>query len=146
VTRGKLDTFDFSLTGAEHVGGIERKELGDFISWITSERERAERALMRMLGYQFRAIIVECSWQDIERGQWRSKVSVESVIGTVLGWQAMGVPILFPGSREAAQKCAAKMLFIVARRQWRLARALLGGCLEAERTAPKLMELERTGG
>jgi DNA excision repair protein ERCC-4 len=131
-TWGTLPTFDFAIKGAEHCGGIERKELGDLLSCMAGERERFERELTRMLAYPFRAVIVEATWQQLEHGGWRSKVSPESAIGSVLGWQAAGIPFLFPGNHEAAQKCAARMLFIVARRQWRLCRALAAGIVEAE--------------
>lgn len=132
VERGTLPTFDYALRDAQHIGGIERKEFGDFISCVTSERDRFERALTRMLAYPFRLVIVEASWLQLEAGDWRSKVSPNSVIGSVLGWQAMGIPFFFPGSRSAAEKYAAQTLYIVARRRYRELRSMLNSMPELE--------------
>jgi hypothetical protein len=46
------------------------------------------------------------------------------VIGALLGWQAMGLPVLLVGSHERAGRYAARLLYTTARRRWREARAL----------------------
>ena len=56
--------------------------------------------LQRLAAYETRAVIVECGWPDLERGDWRSKVLPQSAVGSVLGWIAAGIPFVLAGSRE----------------------------------------------
>jgi len=77
-----------------------------------------------------KALIVESSWNEIEAGEWRGKVKPASVIGSLLGWQAQGLPIVLAGNRDRAQTLAARMLYLVARRRWRESRELVAGVVE----------------
>ena len=130
MTTGTLTTSDYSIVGLEHCIAIERKSLGDLVACCGTERERFERELKRLLAYETRAVIVEACWDEIERGEWRSKISPASVIGSILGWQAMGVPFVLAGTRERAQDYCRRILYISARRRWREARALVAMVIE----------------
>ncbi len=114
-----LSTGDYSLIGHEKMVSIERKSLEDFLGCIGQSRERFERECTRLLDYPTRAIVVEASWADLERGEWRSKITPNAAMGSALGWIAMGIPIIFGGNRASCQKLVARLLFIAARRAHR---------------------------
>lgn len=115
---GTLQTGDYTLFGLESHIAIERKSLDDFVQCIGRDRDRFDREMDRIRAYPVRAVVVEASWSDLEAGAWRSQVKPNAAIGSALGWIAAGVPIIMAGSREAAERFAARMMFIVARRRW----------------------------
>ena len=122
---GTLATGDYSVVGLEAVVAIERKSLPDLIACVGQERERFEREVQRLLAYPTRAIVVEAAWCELERGEWRSKVTPAAATGSCLGWIAQGLPIVFAGTRPAAAKVVSRLLYIAAHRRWREARALV---------------------
>jgi DNA excision repair protein ERCC-4 len=119
VQRGTLETGDYSVLGLEHLIAIERKSLSDLVACCGVERERFERELRRMAGYETKCLVVEASWRDLEAGMWRSKLSPAAAVGSVLSWIAEGIPVIMAGSREAAAHHVARILYIAARRRWR---------------------------
>lgn len=124
---GTLATGDYSVKGLEHVVAVERKEIGDLISCVGCERERFDREVQRLLAYPVRALVVEATWQQIERGQWRSNVAPAAAVGSLLGWIAAGLPVIMTGTHERAGRYVSRMLYTAARRRWREARALAAG-------------------
>lgn len=124
IEPGTLSAGDYSVRGLEHLVAIERKSLPDLICCCGTERERFQRELQRLLAYSTRCVVVEASWADLEAGGWRSKLTPQSATGSVLSWIGQGVPFLFAGSREAAQRATSRMLFSAARRRWRELRSL----------------------
>jgi ERCC4-type nuclease len=143
---GTLAAGDYSIEHLEHRIAVERKSLPDFISCCGPERERFERELQRLLGYETRAVVVEASWADLERGDWRSKMQPAAVVASVASWVGWGIPIILAGNRASGQSATMKILYYAARRHWRIARGLAAGCLEAAGTAPALMGLENALG
>lgn len=125
--RGTLPTADYSIQGLEHVVAVERKSLNDLLGCIGQERERFERELVRLLAYPARALVVEASWEDIEKGGWRQRVEPRAAMGSLIGWLAQGVPIVMAGNREYAQKFIGRFMYIAARRRWREALILCDG-------------------
>jgi DNA excision repair protein ERCC-4 len=128
-TRGTLSTGDYSIQGLEHVIAIERKSLSDLLGCIGTERERFERELQRMLAYPTRAVVVESEWDIIEAGEWSSRVTPASAIGSILAWMTMGIPFIFAGTHERAGIVISRMLFIAARRRYRENRSLMANIL-----------------
>lgn len=116
---GTLTTGDYSVVGLEHEVAIERKSLEDLIGCIGSSRERFDREIQRLLAYGTRAIVVEATWGDLIGGGWRGQIKSSQATGTVLGWIAQGVPILFVGDHAEAGRAVSRILFIAARRRWR---------------------------
>lgn len=114
-----LETGDYSVKGLEHVIRIERKSESDLLSCVGGERERFEREIQRLLGFPSRALIVESSWTRVESGDWRSKVTSNAVIGSLLGWMALGLPIILADNHQHAALYARRLLFIVARRRYK---------------------------
>ncbi len=121
-----LDTGDYSLKGAEDLVRLERKTLPDLLNCVGQSRDRFQRELSRLKGYETRAVLVEASWEMILAGEWRNQLTPAQVAGSVLGWQAnMGIPFMFLGTREAAQDAARRMLFLVARRRYHELRTMV---------------------
>lgn len=63
--RGKLDAGDYSLLGAESSFACERKELGDLVSTIISDRARFIRELERARTFDFFAIVIEATLEEV---------------------------------------------------------------------------------
>lgn len=123
---GTLATGDYSIRGLEHVVAIERKSLSDMLSCVGTDRKRFDREVQRLLAYPVRALVIEATWADIEEGEWRSKVTPQAALGSILGWIASGLPVVMAGSHARAGKYVSRLLFIAARRRWRENQKLAG--------------------
>jgi hypothetical protein len=117
-----LATGDYSVKGLESFVCIERKSLEDLLGCIGGERERFERELDRMRGYEVKAVVCECCWGDLELGGWRSKITPKTAIGSVIGWIGWGIPFILAGGHQRGADIAARLLFTAARRKYREAR------------------------
>lgn len=116
--RCSLYSGDYSVEGLEKLVAIERKSLPDLMGCIGRDRDRFERELVRLRGIPTRAIVVESTWQDVEQGNYRSKVDPSAAIGSLMGWIAGGVPVVMAGNAERAGMFIARMLYITARRRY----------------------------
>ncbi len=125
TTPGTLTTGDYSVLGLEAVISIERKSESDMLSCIGTDRKRFDREVRRLLAYPVRALVIESTWARFETGDWRSRITPASVIGSLLGWSAMGLPIVMAQDHIRAGRYVSRMLYISARRRWREARALV---------------------
>ena len=92
ITR-KLDTGDYSAqVGAlslEKDIVIERKHnLDEICGNFTAERERFEREFLRAKAYGVKVVLIieNATWGDIFVGNYRSKVSPKSLLGSLLSW------------------------------------------------------------
>ncbi len=126
-TIGTLATGDYPVVGLEHVVSVERKSLPDFLSCVGTERQRFDREVQRLLAYPVRCLIIQSTWEAIERGEWRSRVTPAAALGSLLGWVAMGLPVIMAGDHERAGRYVSRLLFTSARRRWREGRALIKG-------------------
>ncbi len=123
--RGTLDTGDYSIKGLEHVVRIERKSFDDLLGVVGRDRTRFEREIDRLLAFPVRVLVIEATWLDIESGLWqRSKVTPQSVIGSLLAWQSMGLSIHCVGDHKRAGQHVARLLFQIAKRRYREFRSL----------------------
>ena len=125
MERGTLPTGDYSVRGLENVVAIERKSLVDLLGCIGGERERFDREVMRLVAYPTRCLVVESTWPIIEAANWKSKITANAAIGSLLGWIAAGLPVVMTGDRERAGRYVSRLLFTAARRRWREARSLI---------------------
>lgn len=125
MVRGTLPTGDYGILGLPHVAAIERKSVPDLIGCIAGGRDRFEREIQRLLAYETRAIVVEGSWSTIELKQYRGDVHPNAAMGSIMGWIARGIPILFCGDRERAERFTARLLFVAARRRWEEAQVFI---------------------
>jgi len=129
---GGLTTGDYSLKGLEMEVAVERKSLSDLIGCVGVERARFDREVKRLLAYPVRALVVEATWQDVEVGGWRSKVTPAAALGSMLGWIAAGLPVVMAEDHQRAGRYVSRLLYISARRRWRELRALASLAGEAD--------------
>ena len=132
LERGTLDTGDYALASCPDICRIERKSLADLVGCVGSDRRRFEREVQRLLAYPVRILVVEATWGQIESHesecpQWFGKVTKESVIGSLLGWQAAGLSVHMAGDHEQAGRHAARILYTIAKRRYRELRSIVGG-------------------
>lgn len=121
-----LPTGDYTLKGLESIVAIERKSLDDLLGCVGRERERFDREVQRLLAYPVRVLVIESTWGEIDLGQWRSKITPEQVIGSLLAWEAMGLSVHLAGDHRRAGKHVARLLYQVAKKRYRELRALVG--------------------
>jgi len=120
-----LPTGDYSLEGLADLVVIERKSLGDLLGVIGADRERFEKEMQRMMGFRHRVVVIEASWQELEAGDYRSKVAPAAACGTIAAWTGrFQVGFHFAGNRESAEKFAIRFLVNAARHELKRLAAL----------------------
>lgn len=119
-----MATADYTVKGLEHVIAVERKSLQDYIGCVGYGRERFEREMHRILAFPNRLMVIEGTLSQLQLRQYRGNIEPNAAIGSLLGWMARGIPILFAGSHEEAGRMVARFLFIAARRRWDEAQGL----------------------
>jgi ERCC4-type nuclease len=127
TVKGTLATGDYSVLGLEHVVCVERKSLPDLVQCVGRERDRFERCIQRMRGYEVACLVVEAPWAAIETQQYRAQVAPEAVIGSLYSWMARGITVVMAGDRPRAAKAVSRILFAAARERWRQLAALGAG-------------------
>lgn len=108
VEPATLTTGDYSVKGLEQTEiCVERKSLDDLLMCVGRERERFERELLRMRAFPAKMVVVEATWDQLDMGLWRSKISPAQVQGSVIRWMTLGIPFFFAtGPHEAARVVA----------------------------------------
>ena len=115
TVRACLPSGDYSVQGLEAGIAIERKSLADFVGSVTVGRERFWRELERLRPLRVRAVVVEASLAQIERGAYRSTVSPRAIFATVLAISVdFQIPVILAGNRASAEAATLWML----RRAW----------------------------
>ena len=93
------------IAGFEDIVAIDRKSLPDFISCLTTGRERFMREMERLRGFQSAVIVVESPFSDLASGRYRSKldskIAVQSVISIMQNYR---MPFFFAETRKEAEK------------------------------------------
>ncbi len=130
TTTAGLTTGDYSVVGLEHIVAVERKSLPDLIGCVGRERERFDREVARLLAFPSRLLIVEATYRQLEEGEWRGKITPRMVLGSLAGWEALGLPVALVGDHRRAGEYTSRFLFLVARRRWRENRALATSVME----------------
>jgi ERCC4-type nuclease len=93
---GSLYSGDYSVLGLEHKFAIERKSIADLVGSITSGRERFERELHRLRGFDFKRLLIVGSEDDIKSHNYRSKASPNSVLGSLYTFEVRyGIPVIW---------------------------------------------------
>lgn len=127
-----LVTGDYSVQGLESIVCVERKSVEDLLMCVGNERDRFDREMHRILAYPTRAVVVEGTIGQIERGEYRSKVHPNAAIGSIMSWQAKGITFLFCENHETAGRLTAKFLFSAARARYRESLPFLNSIIDAE--------------
>lgn len=126
VVRSTLTTGDYSISGLElSECVVERKSLDDLLGCVGNQRDRFEREIYRLLAFRARAVVVEASWENLRSGTvpgpmldrpWRSALTPRQVMGSVIGWQALGIPFFFHADRAVVANYVGNFLWIHAKR------------------------------
>lgn len=104
TVRDALQTGDYSLAGLADKVAVERKELADLAQCLGRERERFERELRRAQGLDAFCVVIEASWHDLAKGQYRSRLNAHAACQSVAAFMARyRVPFLFAGNRAGAE-------------------------------------------
>ena len=86
IIRDNLNVGDFSVYPYEKELCIERKTICDLSGSFTSGRERFEAEWKRSESYICKFLLIEGAFFDILSGNYKSKFSVNSFLGTLLSW------------------------------------------------------------
>ena len=114
ITAG-LPVGDYSVAGLETVVAVERKSLQDFVGSLTQGRDRFMRELQKLSAYRIKAVAVEAPFLALAAGNYRSKANPNSIVPSALKIMTdFGIPVLFAGTREQAERATLWIL----RRAW----------------------------
>ncbi|MGR3221034.1 MAG: ERCC4 domain-containing protein [Candidatus Anammoxibacter sp.] len=107
-----LDTGDYSLRNFENEICIERKSLSDLLDSLGVSRERFMRETQRMKAYSYKAIIIEATLTELIAGEWRSKITPQSVMGSLLALNVThGINIIWATNHELTAHIVEGLLF-----------------------------------
>jgi DNA excision repair protein ERCC-4 len=108
---------DYSVVGLEHLFAVERKSITDLVSCcIGQNRERFERELHRLRGYRFKRLLVVGSEAEILKGDYRSNIKPQAVIGTLRAFEMRyDLPVVFSQTPELAARQVESWAFWFAR-------------------------------
>ena len=121
--RGTLCTGDYSVKGLEKFIRLERKSLQDLVMCVARERERFEREIIRLKGFQHKAVIVEATWAEIHAQKWRGKVPVKAVTSSIARWILDGIPFILAGPRPYSAEMCQRLLYLSSKEFYNLNRA-----------------------
>ena len=110
ITR-KLDTGDYSCqlgdaTFEKDIVVERKRNLDEVCGNFTVERERFEREFLRAKAYGTKVILIieNASWTDIFLGNYRSKTSPKSLLGSLLSWMVrFNITVTFCKPEETAK-------------------------------------------
>jgi len=131
---GTLCSGDYSLVGPglRDLIRIERKSLVDLVGVVGAGRDRFEREIDRLQAFPVRVLIVEANWSDIDTGDWRGKVTAETVRASLGSWMVRGLNVVLAGDRARAQQIACGLLYRVASHRWRELRLMAAALIPTE--------------
>ncbi len=119
IIRAKLQTGDYSVQGLEHLVRVERKSLQDLVMSCGRERERFDRCIERLRGFELAVLVIEASESSVELKQFRGEMSPASILGSVHSWRAKGINIDWAGNSQTAAIHISRTLFAFARERYR---------------------------
>ena len=95
----------------ENLVAIERKTLDDLVGCLTRNRERFERELHRGRALEYFALVIEASLSDILRGRYRSQMTPQSAMQSLLVFSVRyRLPIFFTENRVHGQRTTESLL------------------------------------
>lgn len=112
TTAAALPAGDYSIEGLETRVAIERKSLEDFIGTVLRSKERFIRELVKLRGYEFAAVVIESSAQDIAAGNYTSQINPDALMGLLAHFMVLSSPVHFvlAGDRPNARVITEKLL------------------------------------
>ena len=104
VSAGTLEAGDYSLAGFTRRIAIERKSLSDLAGCLGGERDRFERELARLRGYDFAAVVVESPTEPLKQGRYIGKLDCRAAWQSVLAFSMRyRMPFIFCRDRADAE-------------------------------------------
>ncbi|MBU4212491.1 MAG: ERCC4 domain-containing protein [Kiritimatiellae bacterium] len=102
VIRAGLYSGDYSVAGLEVVFAVERKRIDDLVGCCAgSNRERFEHELHRLRGMKFKRLLIIGTRSEIERGEYRSKITPASVLGTLAAFEIRyDIPVVWASTPD----------------------------------------------
>jgi ERCC4-type nuclease len=85
--RGTLQSGDYSIKGLEHDFAVERKSIPDLIGSCTRDRERFERELHRLRGFDFARLLVIGEPYEVARLAQNPKAIFSSLTAFECRWK-----------------------------------------------------------
>jgi ERCC4-type nuclease len=120
IRREGLTCGDYSIVGPDGTSfkpgnpgavAVERKSLGDLAGSVTTGRDRFEREFERARELDHFALVIECSLSDIVDKFYRSKVTPQSVIQTLVSWAVRyDTPVWFADNHRFAGRLTESIL------------------------------------
>jgi ERCC4-type nuclease len=108
---GTLPTGDLSLAGCGDLVCIERKTFWDLISCLCTGRERFTKELQRGQRIPNFSVVVEASYREVLRGDYRSQMTPVSAWGSIIALQERyRIPFYFAGDVPTAAKLTESIL------------------------------------
>lgn len=106
TVRGTLYTADYSVSGMEHLFGVERKSLDDLAGCcLKTQRDRFEHELHRLRGFRFKRLLVIGTPDQVKAGQYVSRIKPASIFGTLHAFEVRyDCPIIWQPDPEAAAR------------------------------------------
>jgi ERCC4-type nuclease len=86
IMRDTLQNGDYSIKGHEHKFAIERKN-SDLFAFLTSERAKTKEKLNRLLDYDFKALVIEYSEDELFMPQLFTNISPEVVRQSLISFE-----------------------------------------------------------
>lgn len=111
VINKALKDGDYSIKGFEHLFAIERKQMSDFYSYITSERTKTLNKMRRFRGIKesggWVGLVIEETELSLFQGHQFSRVTKEHVRGSITSFEIRyGVHVYYSDSRtQIARWC-----------------------------------------
>lgn len=111
VCRAALPAGDYSLAGFEDRIAIERKSLDDFVNTVIHGRDRFRAELDKFATYEYAAIVIEASVEDLLAGRFQSKANPVSLFAIWCSIVAdRKIPAFFLSDRQTAQAAVQQIL------------------------------------
>lgn len=114
--RANIKTGDYTVEGMEDILCLERKSLSDLVACTVTNRQRFIDSCHRLALFQWKAILIEATLEDIKGGfdqfDIPSAVHPNTVCGTLDAIEAkLGIPIIYTSTiRDLATERAASWI------------------------------------
>ena len=125
-----LFTGDYSIVGLEESFAVERKSLDDIANCcLSSNRDRFERELHRLRGYQFKRLVIVGRRGKIEVQRYHSRIAPKAVLATLGAFEIRYLaPVVFCSTPEEAATAIERWFWWFAREVVKDANSLLCAC------------------
>ena len=99
--RGTLQSGDYSIAGLEHDFAVERKSISDLCGSLTKGRDRFERELHRLRGFDFARVLIVGSPHEVQATAANPKAIFSSISAFEARWK---IPFIWEPSPDLAAR------------------------------------------